>query len=240
MVKNKHNIYIAIIGLLILVLALRECGYRPKEVIDHYHYNTDTIYSTEPYDKIMEKLMALEKNLKNTPPKEVIYYPVDNPIEVEVEKIPDSLLVYIKKLNTENDSLRIAISDKYIKNYPTASKLIDFKLELDRLEMTTLNIKGDLAKAHYPLYLNSYEYYWIDNELSHREIKRKREKVGSNTWNEFYFNVGYSTIYDGTPFTGLEYQKEFSRIKVAIMTELYLLNNPQLRADIKVGYRLLN
>lgn len=239
MIKNKHNIYIAIIGLLVLVLALRECEHRPP-VIDHYHYITDTIYSTEPYDKVMEKLMAMEKTLKKTPPKEVIYYPVDNPVEVEVEKIPDSLLVYIKNINAENDSLRIAISDKYIKNYPTANKLIDFKLELDRLEMTTLNIKGDLAKASYPLYLTDYEYYWMDNELRHREIKKKKVKELGQNWNNLYFDIGYSTMFDGTPFTGLEYQKEFSRIRVAVTTELLIMNNPQLRADVKVGYRLLN
>lgn len=233
--QKSHNLYLAIIALLILVLAIRECRHRP-EVIDHYNYTTDTTYSKKVYEEMVTRLKGIEKQLVKTPPKEVIYYPVDNLKEVVIEKIPDSILVYIRDINNENDSLRIAITDKYIKHYPTADKLIDFKLASKQMDITTLNIKGELKEATYPLYLDQYEYYWVDNNLSHRRVKQKAES-SAGQWNQLYFNVGYEFMTN-RPEIGIDYNKTFGKFRVRLATDITLEENPDLKGRVILGYRL--
>lgn len=235
--EKNTNIYIVIIGLLLLVIILKDCTARRPVVIDNkYNYTTDTVYSKKQYEDMVKRIKGLEKILRETPPKKVVYYPVDNPGSTIIEKIPDSLLVYITDLTRENDSLRVAISDKYIKNYPTASKLINFKLTLDNMDITTLDINGQLAEANYPLYLNQYEYYWVDNTLKHNEVPQKKVKT-PNQWNQLYFNGGYDFL-NNKPLIGVDYYKTFYKFRLGAEANITVEPDPQLRTQLKLGYRL--
>lgn len=236
MVKT-NTIYLGIIGLLVIALILRGCGDKPV-IVDHYNYVTDTTYSSRQYKELFKQIAGLEEKLSKTPPKEIIYYPTPDPSNVIIEKIPDSLLVYIVDLKNENDSLRIVISDKYIKNYPRADKLIDFKLTQEAFDITSLDIKGDIKTGNYPLYLDTYDYYWKENSLHHIKRDKPNKIKIPNQWDQLYVNAGYDFIVQ-SPTLKIDYSKTFGRFRVGTTGQIYIEENPNLRADIVLGYRLL-
>lgn len=233
--NNKDKYYIVAISVLAIMLMVKTCkgdlqNSDQADVINNYNYKTDTLKLNEALDKIKDFDKLYRKYL-NTPPKIITYYNTTNPSNVSVQKIPDSLLVIMDSLNK-----RLSISDKYIKNYPEASKLINFNLSKNSLDITTLNIDGTTFKKDYPLSFTEYKYAWYNNELHHIKNTDKEPKL-KNRLNQFYMNGGYEPIL-GKPLLGAEYFLILNRFKLEGNTNFTIDTEPQLRAELKLGYRL--
>lgn len=236
---QKHNyFYLVIIGVLATMIMLKDCkGREPVQVDVKYQYETDTTWMKEHYRKFTDRVKDLEAKLEKTPPKEIRYYPTPNPDNVTIEKIPDSLLVFIRDLKNENDSLRVVISDKYIKNFPMADKLIDFRLTQDSLDITSLSIAGETRQQNYPLYLGLFEYYWEDNTLHHKKRDNPLTPSKGTPWNQLYIEGGYGFFNEAAEI-GLDYSKAFGKFRIRLNTNITLEKNPQLFGTAKLGYRL--
>lgn len=236
--KKTQLFLLAIIALLVVILMLQQCGSDkgPKEVV-RYEYVTDTAFANKVYRTLREEMKNFEKKWDSTPPKQVTYYITPEAENVTIEKIPDSLILWIDQLNAENDSLRLAISDKYIKNHPTASKLIDFSLTRDTLDIRTLTIAGETKGEAFPLYLNEFDYYWEGNTLYHRKTKNPFRADKPSRWRNLYINGGYEW-FENVPTLGLEYYVEFGKFKVEAKSSALFLQEPQLRGEVTLGYRL--
>lgn len=236
---QKSSIFLlAIIGLLVLILMVERCGDKPEPINENVYntYTTDTTHFNRAYRTLLEEVKGLEERLEETPPTEVRYYTTPNPEMVTIEKIPDSILVYIGELE---ERLEIAISDKYIKNYPNADKLVDFQLTRDLFDITTLTIAGETKESRTPLYLDQYNYYWDNNTLYHERREKPYTPPNQNVWNQLYIEPGYDLLHQA-PRLGLEYDVKMGRFKIS--TETYTLfhtNGTQLYGNAKLGYRLL-
>lgn len=232
--QNKDYFYIAIIGILAIVIMVNRCTEKPKPE-KHYVYETEIKYSDEPFKKIEDRLKGLENKIKETPPTNITYYPSPNTETTIIEKIPDSLLVYISELEKQ-----ITISDNYIKQFPQADKLIDFTLGIDSLNLSLLGIGGNLRQESYPLYLTKYNYYWKDNKLYHKDREKQTTLTKkSNTWNQLYLTGGYEFLYK-KPTIGLDYSVKIGRFRLSAEMDLYWVTRPEYLGSLKVGYRLLN
>lgn len=233
--QNKDKYYIIAISVLAIMLIAKTCKgdlqkQSQSDVINNYNYKTDTLKLNETLQEIRD-FKIMYKKYSSTPPKLVTYYNSTNPSNVSIQKIPDSLLVILDSLNK-----RLYISDKYIKNYPEASKLINFNLSKNNLDITTLNTDGTLFKKDYPLSFTEYKYAWYNNELHHIENKDKEPKI-KNRLNQFYMNGGYEPLM-GKPLIGAEYFLILNRFKLEGNTNFTIDTEPQLRAELKLGYRL--
>ena len=202
-----------------------------------YDYETEFRRLDKKYEKIIKGQKDLRTQLDTTPPSTITYYKTINPQNTVIEKIPDSLLLYVRDLENKNDSLRIAISDKYLKNFPTADKLIDFKLTRDTLNINTLTISGETRSQTYPMFFDTFDYYWDDNTLHHKKTDKKPESKYDDKWKQVYLTVGLQYIlYEY--MAGLDYSVTFNRIKLQASINTTIQTNPNFYGDIKLGYRL--
>ena len=234
--QKRDLFYIVIIGVLVLILILKGCGNKDNKVGDIYNYTTDTTYTNKKYQTLFDKINGLEEKVTKTPPKQINIYDTPDSKEVIVEKIPDSILVYIKGLK---DSLRIALSDKYIKNYPLSNKLIDFKLTHDEFNITTLTTSGIIKEEKTPLLLNKFNYYWNENNLYREERDRQYSERDPNTWNQLYINGGYD-LFHRAPKVGLDYSLKLGRFRFMVEgNTTFQPSNIRLEGLAKIGYRLL-
>lgn len=233
--NNSHIFYLAIIGLLVLALLMRG-GEKVTHKQDIYQtYTTDTIFSKKVYQDILSRIDGLEEKLKETPPKEVIYYPEYDTIEkpVIVERVPDSILLYIGALKE-----KISISDKFFKNFPKAHKLVDFQLTRENFNVSTVDLGGNVIQRKYPLALNEYDYYWANNTLRHLEAEDPYSPSKWGSFNELYLNLGYEVI-QSAPLLGVDYQLRYSKFKLSTQANSIITpDGIKLRGDVKLGYRL--
>lgn len=236
--QKSHFFLLAIIGILVIILMVTNCnGDQDKDLKNTNVYNTyttDTTFNKKAYQSLVNRINDLNKKWEATPPKQIIYYTTPDPKTVVIEKVPDSVLIYIGELEE-----RIAISDKYLKNWPMADKLIDFKLDKNNFDITTLNIMGETKTQEFPLYLNEYDYYWDENTFNH--IRRDKPFIvesKGNRWNQLYIEGGYDFIH-GSPILGLDYSLPIGRFKVSAQTFILMAwDSNQLYGTAKLGYRL--
>lgn len=243
-IGKKDYTYLLFILVLLLVLVITQCSdNRGKKDVRNYDYKTDTIYSSNKFKDLETMIEELGKKVKETPPREVVYYKTDNPKNVVIEKIPDSLILYIGDLKDSLNKIkseRVSISDKYIKNYPEAGKLINFTLNIDSLNLALLNIDGNIEELKYPLYLDKYNYYWSDDKLVYVDRKNKPDLLKDNTrWKNLYINVGYEFIYLKPTFD-ITYDIKLGRFKLGLESGLvYYDKDPLFFTKAKLGFRLL-
>lgn len=228
----RDTIFVIIIAILLISTFFRGCKQEDIENKPMYTYKTDTIYVKDTYQKRYEALLNKMDKLGSqvTPPKTITYYQTLNPAGIVIEKIPDSMLVLIDSLNQ-----RIAISDKYIKNFPKNDKLINMGLLQDSFNITTIDIEGKTKTQEYPLYLDKFGYQWYDNELHHYSIKPKKEF--KNVFNQFYINGGYDFLYK-TPTIGAEYFILLNRFKVGANANITLQRETKSNLWVSLGYRI--
>lgn len=233
--QRKDLYYVICIGLLLIALFVRGCNNKPNtESVTQktaYKYITDTIEVDKGFEEKYNEMLYLYKKAKQTPPLTVTYYKTLDPENIYIEKIPDSILLKIDSLEQ-----RILISNKYLKNFPKADKLISFDLQKDSLKITTLNISGQTIKKDYPLYFNLFKYSWYDNEL-HNIKTKDLTKTKKNILNQLYLNGGYDFI-NQKPTIGGEYFILLSRFKIEAISEFTIEPTPKLSAGAKLGYRL--
>lgn len=231
----RTTIFVIIITILVCVIFFRDCSGKGSGSIGNktvYAYKTDTIHSKINYDLIYYQVMKamLKKGALITPPKTITYYQTSNPKNITIEKIPDSILVYIDSLKN-----KIAISDAYIKNFPKNDKLVTMGLLKDNLNITTLDIDGKTKTQEYPLYLDKFGYQWYDNELHHYEIKPKKEF--KNVFNQFYINGGYDFLLK-SPTIGAEYFILLNKFKIGANAQVILNKETKANAGVTLGYRI--
>lgn len=230
----RDTIFVILIGILIIAAIIKGCkGDEKDKVINNnpYIYKTDTIKSTENFKELYDKMVKkLDEKSNVTPTKTVIYYQTPNPKNISIEKIPDSLLVYIDSLKN-----KIAISDAYIKNFPKNDKLITMGLEKNNLNITTLDIEGKTKTQEYPLYLDKFGYQWYDNSLHHYEVKQRKDL--KNVFNQFYIYGGYNVI-SKTPNLGAEYFILLKRFKLGANANVTFEKQSMTNFGFTLGYRV--
>ena len=133
----------------------------------------------------------------------------------------------------------VKISDKYIKNYPTADKLIDFELNKNLLDITSLNIEGNTKRQKYPLDLNKFNYYWYNNTLNYEIRDKPYVEPTKNIWNQLYINGGFDLL-NQAPKAGLDYSLRLKRFRIQTeASTLFLPTGAKLYGEVTLGYRLL-
>lgn len=225
---------IGIIILLVLYILIDKHLSKPINIENPYTHLPDTVYVESDYKTEVQKLKEAIDKLSNTPPKVIYHYEKPYDSITVIEKIPDSLLLYIGELQE-----RIAISDQYIKNFPKNSKLVDFKLHMEDLNIGLLDIEGNLTKSQYSLFLTHYEYYWEDNQLKHRLRDKPYKFKANDRWKQLFINAGYD--YTSREFkTGIDYNLYFlDRFRVRTNFDVTIESNPEFYGTIDLGFRLL-
>lgn len=223
---------------LVILLILSHCNRKPIIIPDPYNYITDTIYIGQEYvDKLEKEITELKKKnkvLREAPPKTVKEYLASDPIEVEVEKVPDSIILLIKDLET-----RLAVSDKYLKNFPEAYKLINFNLNQDELSLGLLNIEGNIFENSYPLYLSLYDYAWFDNKLHYYETSRRTPTPSTSRLSDLILYVDYQFLSQ-EPKLELEYSLNLRAFRLRFSTNYTLREIQPFEIQAGLGYRLFN
>lgn len=232
---NNWILYIlaGIIIILLIWLLVNSNRKIPISVDNPYSYLPDTVYVDSDYSKEIKELRDKVSDLAKTPPKVIYHYDKPNNTTTKIEKIPDSIILYIAELQK-----RLAISDQYLKNYPENDKLIDMQLFREKMDITTLSIDGSLTKKNYPLYLDEYEYYWVDNQLHHKKRDKPFTYLDPDRWKQLYINAGYDSLFE-SPKIELEYSLTFKRFKLKAEAGGFIYKNPDFYTSATLGYRLL-
>lgn len=237
MLNGKGNLVTYIIGIIIIILLIltlvKGNNKSPISIDNPYTYLPDTIYVDSDYSKEIQELRDKVSDLIKTPPKVIYHYDKPNNTTTKIEKVPDSIILYIGELQK-----RLAISDQYLKNYPENHKLIDISLFRENMDITTLAIDGSLKKEQYPLYLDHYEYYWVDNELRHKKRDKPYVYTDPDKWKQLYINSGYDFITQ-SPNLEVDYSLLFKRFKLSAEAGAFINQDPTFYSKITLGYRLL-
>lgn len=224
-------VIVLIITLLVAVL-INDCSgdVIPKQPEVVYKYKTDTIFIDEDYqDRYYELVKEVDK-WKKAPPKTIIKWKEPDLKYVTIDKVPDSILVIIDSLK-----YRLAIHDNYIKMFPKNPKLIDLSLTKDTLGLNLLNVDGRVTSYIYPIYLDRFDYKWLEGNLKYTRTSTKTIKQKNNNFKNLYFNTGYDIVRE-TPEIGVEYFFNINRFKFEASTGIQLKD---VNAEVKIGYRLL-
>lgn len=226
--SKKDVFLLGIILVLAIIIFFKGCGGNNGETKIEYKYKTDTFRVEVPF--------IPKKDVKDvTPPKTVIEYK-NIPVPYEVQIIPDSLKLLIKNLQ---DSLQSVIIDKsFLTNFPKSSKLINFDLKWDSLNITTLNIQGETKSYKYPMDFDSYKYQWYDNELHHEDFERKLPRDYSK-WKQLYLMTGYDFIQKA-PIIDINYNIDIKKVRISAGSTMHIATNPYLTGTAKIGFRLFN
>jgi len=205
---------------------------KEKPTIVNYDYKTDF----EKLDKTFEdKLDELRRELisyKNAPPKIIREYTIEKPTYI-IEKYYDSI---IRITDTVTKSY-YDVDSKFLTLYPNNSKLITFELKKDLLNLSTLNIEGQVLESSWPMDFNNYEYIYLNGNLSYNQIKNQSLRRKFDFTN-IYLNAGYNFIGADVE-TSLIYQLDLSkRIRTTFEGRVNINNLDDNRALIKLGYRL--
>lgn len=225
--RDSRIYLLAIIGILLIIIWYSGCNNKPIPGKLEYKYKTDAIYGDQPFKP--------STNIKEkTKPLILIEWKkVRVPYKVEV--IPDSLKLLIRNLE---DSLASIIIDKeFLTNFPKASKLINFDLFHDTLNITLMGIDGKTKSHIYPMDFHNYKYQWYDNELHHKESKYKDKKDNAK-FKQLYLDGGYD-FFNQSPLLDMNYQINMGRLRLTASSGMYINSNPQLNAQLKMGIRLL-
>jgi len=216
------------------IMAPRKAKVDPKTA---YNYKQEIVYIDKPYPVFMKSEKEKAEDRINPLLLEKFKQLEDRLILQGITRGDDGKTT----VNFADDTTTVSYiyDEKFFKEYPNNSKLIDFRLTLDSLKIALLNTQGETERKTYPLYFSDFEYYWVDNELHKTEIKRKKEsKLWNKTnWNELYINPGYSFLVN-RPQLGLEYNLKVWRIKLDLSGDMLIQEKPQLFVTAKLGYRL--
>ena len=220
---------------LLIIVVINDCS-KPRIPLEPeivYNYETDTVYSDRGYEeKYLEAIKEVDR-WKTAPPKTIIKWKEPDLSNIDLQKLPDSLLVIIGELR---DSIRIA--DNYIKYLPKNPKLIDINLTKDTLGLNLLNIDGRVTSYIYPIYLERFNYKWLEGDLKYTSTTHKTTKVKENRFNNLFVNGGYE-FRSKSPEVSLEYYINMGRFKLEANTGFPINNNNNIRADLKLGYRII-
>lgn len=147
---------IVILSSLSIVLLLK--NHQLSSQLKEKEYVTKVIKSPTPIE--IPKPYGIE-----VPPSIITLYPLDvvNVPYKEVKTIKDTIRLY----NSE-DSLDI--NKQYLLQYPEASKLLYFDLTSKELQLSLLDINGNIHKDDYCLDLYNYNYRLSNNKLTSEKI----------------------------------------------------------------------
>lgn len=231
------DMFIKIVGIIIAILLIavliNDCtggDVIPKTPKVVYDYKTDTVYVDRGYETRYKEIAKELEKWKTAPPKTIIKWKEPDLEDIIIEKVPDSIWVILK-----DQQERIAIQDNYIKLLPKNPKLVDISLTMDTLGLNLLNIDGRVSSYTYPIYLDTYDYKWLEGSLKYTRTSTKTSKTNNNNFKNLYFNAGYD-INTKSPLIDVEYYLNIGRFKVEANTGLQIND---VNAKVKLGYRLL-
>ena len=224
-----NKFYLIIIIILLIVIAISK--FKDKEVVKPtilYEYKTDSTY--------IKKYFALKKKYDNvTPPEEVIkWLKPSKPENIVVEKIPDSIILYIKEL--EN---KLVIPDSYLTTSPSASKLLEFNLTKKNFDIILIDTDGYVTTQEYPINLDNYNYQWYENSLHNSPYETAKVKIKRRLdLSQLYINTSYDYLHKYNTL-GLDYSIKLGRLKFGIDSRMIIQDHPEkFRVDLILGYKL--
>lgn len=136
-----------------------QCGKRSKdrenEVINH----TDTVWMTKPFE------MTKPFKLIQVPQFVLLYPPKDKPeVITKIDIKHDTILVHV------NDSIKLPINSSFLTSYPGTSRLLQFNLQKDHLNLVLQDTSGRISSKGYSLNLNKYKYLYNNNNLTYKKV----------------------------------------------------------------------
>lgn len=224
---NSINKYLLtfIIGVVVTLLFLKRCdGNHTSGSEEIYKYKTDTIFTKKGFT-------VSNPFSKTVKPRTVIIY--KDSISLRYIEIIQHDSIFIVKDNKNHDST--IVSEDFLKKFPKSRKLLSLDLSKDTLNFTTMGIDAQVTTHVYPIYLDKYQYRYLDGSLTMDKVKGKN--TNKVNWGEVYINGGYSVLIK-QPLATFEYQNQLNRLKLSLEASSTIQNQPQFNAVIKLGYRI--
>jgi len=220
--KSKDVLYLVGIGAILILLIYILFGKTDSIPDIVYNYKTDTIYVDRPYEVPVPYEVP-------TPPKVVKVYLVDS-------TSIDSLSMIIKDKDLIIFKLRdsILISEYYFKQFPKNPKLLSLGLSKDSLNISLLNIGGNVNSFNWPINLTYFDYRWdYENNLT-----RSVHKV-SNYGPSFNYYIGMGLDIPRTsPFITNQLEITNRKIKVFTSADIGLLDIKSSNFKFGIGYSI--
>jgi hypothetical protein len=117
---------------------------------------SDTVYVKKYYTP--EKEYQLVKV-----PQLVTFYLTDTLTRAELKVVRDTIEIHYP------DSTFLNVSKYYLTQYPQNDKLIQMLLGGDKMNLTLLNINGEIFQEDYSLDFEKYSYNYLNNELTFKK-----------------------------------------------------------------------
>lgn len=224
--KIERILITLVIGIAIGFLLTR-CNQETIEVEKLiYNYKTDTIIQKIPFQ-------VLDTLIEYAPPKTIIQYVDTGSYKyITVEKVDSNLIVQIEKLNKE-----ITIHENYLKKYPTASKLVELKLDYSTLSLTLLDIDAKIKTSIYPIDLQHYKLQYINDSLRFKDIIIDKPKPKIKFNGDIYTGIMYEFL-SRTPLANVSYVTKYRNILFQLDPAISIETTPKLYIYLKAQYKI--
>ena len=161
---------LAILGILVFLLITQSKKIEDLKTKNKYLSNTtDTVYIEKPL-KVGPEYVYIEK------PKYITKYLESEPKEIkEIQIIHDTVRVYTDKFTSFD------ISSEFLTRYPNTDRLIQLLFTDDNLQLSLLDVKGNVFSKTYDINTELYSYNYVNNQLSWKRkpfIKRFSPTLG--------------------------------------------------------------
>lgn len=214
-----------------------------KVEVPKYDYETVVKEMKTEFSKELEELKKyIDKKAIQTPPAIIRNYPKETKTEYKIIDINDSIITLISKLGKDT----IPVSTGFLESNIIQSKLLSMDLRRDSLKLVIQNIDGNVQSKEYPIYLEEFGYYWVDNELFREKVPPPKKK---RNWDfgELILYTGYEYLQTQSFDFGLNYQVDIGK-KLWLSTDVgfrsfYIDGSSDTYrpyGDIKVGYKIFD
>lgn len=154
--KNKIIWALTIIVSLVVIVGLLIAYFNLARSFKDYRNNpnkADTVY--------VKKYYSPQKEYKTIEiPKLVTFYLTDTLTRTEIKVVRDTIELHYQ------DSTQLNVSKYYLTQYPQNDKLIQVLLDDERMNLTLLNINGEVLQKDYKVDFEKYSYNYVNNELT--------------------------------------------------------------------------
>lgn len=221
---KKTITWIIIIALIGLSFYLGYRSNEPEPLNPHVKVITDTLYISKPYPETQ----IIRDTLK---PERVTFYLTDSTrikeLELKVKLDSQHYSFIIQGLQE-----RVEVSENFLKLYPRNPKLVEMKLFRDSLNLSVMDILGNVRQEKYNLFLQDYNYNWANGVMGYQRTRYKSQEPRFTNYGGF----NYDLIHQ---IPKIEYQLDFRFISTSF---LYLRASQDLlfneRPNLQVGFKM--
>jgi hypothetical protein len=232
---KKDNIILIIMGIILILLVYIIVVQPDDNTTELKEYWENKDFKSDSTTVYVDYSRLPKPEYKNYVPPAVVINYVDSTktFDNTYLSLNDSLLLVIDSLEQE---VRQAYSLIFLKSYPNAPKFLYGEFNRDSIRLDLLRPDGSITKNSFGINYDRFIYQWTESgELRAKSVKGNRNSKFSHS---LYGYGGYEFLIKNL-VVGVDYSIYLQRYRFQGRSYLIISNEPELFAEITLGYSIL-